>query len=392
MTTNLAMIPHFFDSTFLSSKVKFTKQQNYTFMNYIKHNLECNSLYGLCRSIIINDNKEVVCYSPPKSMTYDFFMEREMNADVVGMEFIEGTMINVFWHAETWEFSTKSVLGGKNKFYTNAKTFKMMFDDACKETNLNIETLDKTKCYSFVLQHPDNRIVIPYDKPHLYLISVYCIKNSFDELGITNNVVIEHTHPLELQKWKCWEKTSIQFPNIFDLSKISISTMIYEHACPNGNTPLDIVGIIFYNVKTGNRTKVRNITYEKVKQLRGNQPTLEYQYLCLRQENNVSEFLKYYPETKPYITICRNKLHLFTKELFTNYISCFIKKEKKLIEYSGKYKCHMYNLHKLYTLELKSKKMYITFQLVKEYVNTLAPALLLHSLNYEMTRGHLQHI
>ena len=52
----------------------------------------------------------------------------------------------------------------------------------------------------------------------------------------------------------------------------------------------------------------------------------------------------------------------------------------------------MYNLHKLYTLELKSKKMYITFQLVKEYVNTLAPALLLHSLNYEMTRGHLQHI
>ncbi|BAT21979.1 hypothetical protein [Yellowstone lake mimivirus] len=325
-------------------------------MNYIKPNLECNSLYGLCRSIIINDNKEVVCYSPPKSMTYDFFMEREMNEDVVGMEFIEGTMINVFWHAETWDFSTKSVLGGKNKFYTNAKTFKMMFDDACKETNLNIETLDKTKCYSFVLQHPENRIVIPYDKPHLYLISVYCIKNSFDELGVTNNVVIEHTHPLELQKWECWEKTSIKFPNIFDLSKISISTMIYEHACPNGNTPFDIVGIIFYNVKTGNRTKVRNITYEKVKQLRGNQPTLEYQYLCLRQENNVSEFLKYYPETKPYITICRNKLHLFTKDLFTNYISCFIKKEKKLIEYSGKHKCHMYNLHKLYTLELKSKK------------------------------------
>ena len=131
--------------------------------------------------------------------------------------------------------------------------------------------------------------------------------------------------------------------------------MIYEYACPNGNTPFDIVGIIFYNVKTGNRTKVRNITYEKVRQLRGNQPTLEYQYLCLRQENKVSEFLKYYPETKPHINV----------------------------EYSGRYKCHMYNLHKLYTTELKSKKMFITFQLVKEYVNTLSPALLLHSLNYK---------
>jgi hypothetical protein len=310
-------------------------------------------------------------------------MEREMNEDVVGMEFIEGTMINVFWHGESWEISTKSVLGGNNKFYTNAKTFKMMFDEACQETKLNIETLDKTKCYSFVLQHPENRIVIPHDKPHLYLISVYCIKNAFNELGLTNNVFIEHVHPLEIRKWQCWENTTIMFPSIFDLSKISISTMIYEYACPNGNTPFDIVGIVFYNVKTGNRTKVRNITYEKVRQLRGNQPTLEYQYLCLRQENKVSEFLKYYPETKPHITLCRNKLHLFTKELFTNYISCFIKKEKKLAEYSGRYKCHMYNLHKLYTTELKSKKMFITFQLVKEHVNTLSPALLLHSLNYE---------
>jgi hypothetical protein len=385
MTTNLAMIPHFFETDFITSKVKVTKQLNYTFMNYIKQNLESNSLYGLCRSIIINDNKEVVCYSPPKSMTYNFFMEREMNDDVVGMEFIEGTMINVFWHGESWEFSTKSVLGGKNKFfnYPNAKTFKMMFDEACQETNLKIETLDKTKCYSFVLQHPENRIVIPHDKPHLYLIAVYCIKNTLNELGITNNVFIEHTNPIELRKWKCWENTTIKFPAIFDLSKISISTMIYEHACPNGNTPFDIVGIIFYNVKTGNRTKLRNITYEKVRQLRGNQPTLEYQYLCLRQENKVTEFLKYYPETKPYVTICRNNLHLFTKDLFTNYVSCFIKKEKKLAEYSGRYKCHMYNLHKLYTVELKSKKMYITFQIVKEYVNTLAPALLLHSLNYE---------
>ena len=385
MTTNLAMIPHFFETDFICSKVKVTKQNNYTFMNYIKSNLENNSLYGLCRSIILNDNKEVVCYSPPKSMTYNFFMEREMNGDVVGMEFIEGTMINVFWHGESWEISTKSVLGGNNKFYNypNAKTFKMMFDEACQETKLNIETLDKTKCYSFVLQHPENRIVIPHDKPHLYLISVYCIKNVFDELGVINNVFIEYMHPLEVRKWKCWENTTIMFPSIFNLSKISISTMIYEYACPNGNTPFDIVGIIFYNVKTGNRTKVRNITYEKVRQLRGNQPTLEYQYLCLRQENKVSEFLKYYPETKPHINVCRNMLHLFTKDLFTNYISCFIKKEKKLVEYSGRYKCHMYNLHKLYTTELKSKKMFITFQLVKEYVNTLSPALLLHSLNYK---------
>ena len=313
-------------------------------------------------------------------MTYDFFMEREMNENVIGMEFIEGTMINIFWHNEIWEFSTKSVLGGKNNFYKypNAKTFKMMFDEACQATNLNIESLDKTKCYSFVLQHPENRIVIPHDKPQLYLIAVYSIKDN----------IIKHVHPSEIRKWVYWENTSVLFPTIFDLSQTDISTLIERYACPYGNSVYTSMGIVFYNVETGNRTKLRNVTYEKVRQLRGNQAKLEYQYLCLRQENKVSEFLKWYPETKHYITDCRNKLHLFTKELFTHYISCFIKKEKKLSFYSGRYKCHMYNLHQLYIANdgLKSKKMYVTFQVVKEYVNTLAPALLLHFINYNYDR------
>ena len=46
----------------------------------------------------------------------------------------------------------------------------------------------------------------------------------------------------------------------------------------------------------------------------------------------------------------------------------------------------MYNIHRLYLTELKSEQKYVTFQVVKEYVNTLAPALLLHSLNYDMAR------
>ena len=380
MTTNLAMIPQFFDFDSICSKVKITTHHKYTIMNYIKPTLEKNSIYGLYRSIILNDNKEVVCFSPPKSMTYDFFMQSEITNAVIGMEFIEGTMINAFWHDGSWEISTKSMIGGNNGFYNypNAKTFKMMFDEACQATNLNIESLDKTKCYSFVLQHPENRIVIPHDKPQLYLIAVYSIKDN----------IIKHVHPSEIRKWVYWENTSVLFPTIFDLSQTDISTLIERYACPYGNSVYTSMGIVFYNVETGNRTKLRNVTYEKVRQLRGNQAKLEYQYLCLRQENKVSEFLKWYPETKHYITDCRNKLHLFTKELFTHYISCFIKKEKKLSFYSGRYKCHMYNLHQLYIANdgLKSKKMYVTFQVVKEYVNTLAPALLLHFINYNYDR------
>ena len=384
----MAQIPYFFDCSFVSdSNIKVTKYDNCTILNYIKSALKKNDVIRLCRSVIINNNNEVICYSPPKSMTYDFFMDTPVDS-VIGMEFIEGTMINVFWDGVKWEISTKSVLGGTNGFYNfpNAKTFKMMFDEACQSTNLDIESLDKTKCYSFVLKHPENRIVIPIATPQIYLISVFCIKNIFNESGLPINALIDHAHPAEIQGWSCWENTQVKFPKIFDLKEINVSKLIDMYACPHGSSPYDSMGIVFYNVETGNRTKLRNLAYEKVRQLRGNQSKLEYHYLCLRQENKVSEFLKWYPETKHYITDCRNKLHLFTKELFSNYISCFIKKERKLSMYSGRYKHHMYNIHQLYLTELKNEKKYVTFQVVKEYVNTLAPALLLHSLNYDMAR------
>lgn len=388
MTISLAEIPYFFYSYFDSdSNIKVTRYDNCSILNYIKSVLKKNDMIGLCRSIIINNNKEVICYSPPKSMTYNFFMETFSDA-VIGMEFIEGTMINVFWDGIKWEISTKSVLGGTNGFYNfpNAKTFKMMFHEACQTTKLDVESLDKTKCYSFVLQHPENRIVIPIASPQLYLVSVFCVKNVFNHLGVPINALVDHVHPVEMRGWDCWKNTHVMFPKIFDLKETAISTLIETYASPYGSSPYDSMGIVFYNVETGNRTKLRNIAYEKVRQLRGNHSKLEYHYLCLRQETKVTEFLKWYPETKHYITDCRNKLHLFTKELFTNYISCFIKKENKLSIYSGKYKHHMYNLHKLYLTELKSEKKYVTFQVVKEYVNTLAPALLLHSLNYDMVR------
>ena len=44
-----------------------------------------------------------------------------------------------------------------------------------KDNNLNFNLLDKNFCYSFVLQHPENRIVVSFTTPQLYLISIFNI-------------------------------------------------------------------------------------------------------------------------------------------------------------------------------------------------------------------------
>ena len=40
----------------------------------------------------------------------------------------------------------------------------------------------------------------------------------------------------------------------------------------------------------GTRTKIRNNNYEVVRKLRGNQPKLQYNYLCLKQVIKLKNF------------------------------------------------------------------------------------------------------
>ena len=46
----------------------------------------------------------------------------------------------------------------------NKKTFRYLFLDVMNSTNLEFDNLNKEYSYSFVIQHPENRIVSPFDE------------------------------------------------------------------------------------------------------------------------------------------------------------------------------------------------------------------------------------
>jgi hypothetical protein len=131
--------------SFQSTQI-FGEFQDYALVNYKKH----ENYDGLYRSVIFK-NKKVVCFSPPKSIPYTEFCENNPISTVVVDEFMDGTMINVFYDGETnkWVIATRSIVGAKCVFYSQ-KTFHDMFH----ETGIDYDTLNKEYCYSFVLQHP----------------------------------------------------------------------------------------------------------------------------------------------------------------------------------------------------------------------------------------------
>jgi len=372
---------------------KTSNNQKYKVIRYDKNFLSVDlvSTYGLCRSVILNSNNDVVSFAPPKSIPTDDFIRRypENTESIRAEEFIEGTMINVFWDPNiglsgSWEISTRNTVGATSSFYktANTKTFRSMFLEAAKENNLFLDKLNQVYSYSFVLQHPQNRIVVPFNKPNLYLVALYRIDNSNKD-----NVLVYYIDINEVKKYD-WNDATIKFPQFYEFEKYSV--LIEKYA--SMNTSYDTLGFVLYNTVTGERAKIRNPVYEQVRNLRGNQPKLQYQYLCLRMEGKVGDFLKFYPENKRDFSDFRDQLHLFTQTLFSNYVSCYIKKEKPLIDFSQQYRTHMFNIHKHYLNDLREQKFFVTNTVVIKYVNNLHPSLLMYCLNYNMRKRNVDYI
>ena len=325
----------------------------------------CN--IGFIRSVIYS-NQKINVFSPPKAINISIFIKNYREEDCIAEELIEGTMINVFYDHDInkWEIASKTSVGGNVTYFQDQPTFSELFYECCDELAINMDNFCKEYCYSFVMQHPKNKFVLPIFLKNLYLIAVYKIDNN------TYNV---HTIPREeYSKNLC----NIKLPNRYEFN--CYDELIDNYGSMNAN--INILGAVIYH-KDGERTKIRNPNYESLKHLRGNNPKLQYQYLCLRKLDQVKQYLKFFPESKTQFGIFRGQLHIFTDNLYTNYIKCYIKKQKPLLEFPKQFRAHMYNLHKHY-LSIIANKGYINKQVVINYINTLEPARLMYSLNFHL--------
>ena len=181
-------------NNYYSVQIYSTKaNEHYSIVNYNKDILSSITIpiYGLLRSVIVS-GYNIVCFSPPKSISGENFITNYpiKTNYIIAYEFIEGTMINVFYDPTygangCWQISTRNTVGGEIAVYRwSTKTINEMFMEACIENKINIQTLNPRFCYSFVLQHPDNKIVTPFKNIRLYLVSVFEIIQMIDNITI----------------------------------------------------------------------------------------------------------------------------------------------------------------------------------------------------------------
>ena len=354
---------------YLPLKIKnwVSNDGKYSIMQYVKDQLngDDKKKYSIYRSVVF-DKDRVYAFSPPKSVQIDKFISIYAANECYVEQFIEGTMINLFFGKKDWEISTKSTVGGNVSFFKDQPQFRTLFFEICKERNIDFTKLDKDLSYSFVMQHKKNRIVLPITENMLFLIAVYKI-NGFLVNCLNNECRNKIAYDLGVNI------PQLIYDKLFDLE------LLKDEFC-SINTPYYIPAITIYH-RDGTRSKIVNPNYDYIKKLRGNSPKLQYQYLNLRKNNHVREFLKYFPEKRIQFSKMRKQIHDFTYNLHAAYLECYVNKSQAHSDFPYQYKPHMYKLHKQYIDNIGTGYI-ISYNEVINYVNNLHPAQLMYSLNY----------
>jgi len=382
------------DGSQIKSKTAEYNGQTYTILNNDSSfiTFDNNELRNY-RSVITDADGKILCFAPGNSIELaDFIQKYPVMSDTEGIyanEIIEGTMLNLFYdgRAGRWELATRAAVGGAYWYYRNQyegidwelgtqKTFRQMFvemfcGDHTREL-YSLEILDllpKNHTYSFVLQHPDNHIVLTIRKPTLYLVSVY--------ETIDNNV--RFISPDVYQAWECFGVLDkiIQFPYMYK----GTYDELREKYCSPTSAP-EHLGIMFTNYATGDRAAMSNCVYEELKKIRGNNPNLQFQFFALKETAEKQKFLHYFPRYKFYFSQFEKYYQDFITTVHQGYFSYYVKKEGKKID--KKYFVHVSKIHhSIYLPSLAQGKKIINRKTVKEYFDAMNPHELVYYMNYD---------
>jgi hypothetical protein len=387
-----------------SPKLNIRKYKGYLLYKYIKNQMDKNNVdivntLGLYRSVVLLDGR-IVSFSPPKTMSadvmYDTYLkdtEAKLDEHVASFgeyrvrveEFMEGTMVNVFHDGTQWRIATKSMIDANGKFFNREKSFSDMFYEIIEKMDTSLDVLNPEYIYSFVMQHPENRIVGRIESPRLCLTNVYKV-DGFNVRSIDPRTVA-HTsaqRPFFANMPSMMSFAEMEPEDFVDFR--GLNAFIWSLTSQNNYENMGLVIYIEKYDEEGNKTfevrgKLRNPMYEKVRHIRGNQPKLQYRYCELYLHNHIAEFLTYYPEYTETFRKFEMNILVFISTLYKYYRNCYIRKQKPLKEFEYAYRNHMFQIHQLYKTQLAAKSLKVEHITVEQYIKRLHPSQLMYSLS-----------
>lgn len=357
--------------TYLTSpeggSIRCVGEGRYRILRYTKGISDLKSDHGKWMRSVIWDTEahRPVCLAPPKSENGNPQTGETVFYPLV-QPFLDGTMINVFVTKDDPSqlyIASRTQLGAGGKFYSE-KTFAELFQEALSAMNLTQEdiarclTSTRSSFASFVLQHPEHRVVARCTSPRLWLVQTGAV--------IDSGVIEINESPL--QGWS----TRLILPS-FATQPTSFASeqalaQFFDDACQKQGWFFQ--GLVFKDAK-GKRWRMRNPNYLYLRSLRGSQATSVERFLRLRSESKVTEYLKHYSEDRQTFWDLENLLRVKTQEVFQAYCDVHKARTKVLKDLDKAIQPCVFKLHSHYLEHLRPSSETVSMKHAVELVNNL---------------------
>lgn len=267
------------------------------------------------------------------------YEEKELDNwdDYMVEELIDGSVLRLYYDDE-WKIATLHTMDAKNAYWSSDKSFKTLFLECAEQHKLNLDTLNKTYVYGFVIRHPENKIVTHYEHKDLVHIMTLDRDNDFRTVDVDLKIV----KPRKL---------------IFT----TLNQMI--ESCKNLQFYLP-----GYLLTDKNNTKTKYIAphYNFVRQLKGNTPNLRTHYLNVRNNKDMcNSLVLYFPECIKIFSDIEKQIMKKVTEIYEKYVD--IKIRKKYYELDKVEKYLIYKIHENYL----TSKIPVRFQTVYYIFNQM---------------------
>jgi hypothetical protein len=238
-------------------------------------------------------------------------------------DFVDGVMINMFHYAGAWRLATRTVLGANNSFY-GKRAFGELFWETFDSVGLSTEMLDPYATYSWVLQHPEERIVVA------------------TAFGIPRLTLVESTDP----RVKYAQSDSTEPLVRFCPKRYKLSTLEDVKQCVVDNGQRFGPGWQGLVIKGfGRRWKLRSVEYDEARSLRGNQAKLPYLWLERWSAGRLTDYLSVYPEEALAAESVIETFKAATKEAHSYYLQIWREHAMPLGQAPHKYRKLLWEAH-----------------------------------------------
>lgn len=311
------------------------------------------------RSVVWNTQTNLpICVAPRKAMLGD---PSPASYDV--QEFVEGVMVNGYCtQSPDMNWATRSSLGAKTGFYST-KSFAEMAEEAEPLRSYwgKGELVGRLKIHgysfaSFVLQHPEHRVVQTIVKPILNLIHL-------GRIDPDGTVVISDTSDQWPQVFQGWAVKSYE-----PLSSTDSPVRRMEQLSQTADSTWQ--GLVFRG-SNGERWRLRSLSYKILRELRGKESRVEERFCRLRQQSMVRFYCTTWPEESATFFELEKRFRALTVKIYTEYCAVHKEKSKVFLDVAIPLRTPVYTLHGIYLNNLRPNNMTLKMSSVIQYMNNL---------------------